>query len=240
MQKPLYPLKNMRITQGYGTGTHIDSFAIDDGGFDSGIENIFAPFTGVIKKIYKDDANEVWLESLDKVEYPDGTIDYMTIMFAHCNDVSNLRINQIISQGTAFYSEGTKGNASGNHCHIECGRGMFTGTGWYKNNSGFWNINNSKKPQECFWVDDTINIINDNNYNFKKISAKNNVIIESLDDDISNEETEIETNEEENKSEKIENLSTEEKILQPKLIFTCEKDDIYAIKLKKNQKLFLK
>lgn len=50
MEKPIYPLKNMRITQGYEEGTHIDSFAIDDAGLDSGIESIYAPFTGTIKK----------------------------------------------------------------------------------------------------------------------------------------------------------------------------------------------
>ena len=90
MEKPLYPFKNMRITQGYNEGTHIDSYAIDDAGKDTGISKIRAPYTGIIKKIYKDDANEVWLESIDKVEYPDGTKDYLTMMFAHSNDISNL------------------------------------------------------------------------------------------------------------------------------------------------------
>ena len=71
MEKPLYPCYNMRITQGYGEGTHADSYAIDDAGKDTGISKLRAPFTGIIKKIYTDDANEVWLESIDKVEYPD-------------------------------------------------------------------------------------------------------------------------------------------------------------------------
>ena len=43
MEKPLYPLKNMRITQGYNEGTHIDSYAIDDAGKDTGISKIRAP-----------------------------------------------------------------------------------------------------------------------------------------------------------------------------------------------------
>ena len=85
MERPLYPSPYMRITQGYGVGTHRDSYAIDDGGMDTGIDNIKAPFTGIIKKIYTADANEVWLESVDQVLYPDGTIDYMTILFVHDN-----------------------------------------------------------------------------------------------------------------------------------------------------------
>lgn len=50
MEKPIYPLKNMRITQRYGEGTHINSFAIDDAGKDTGIEEVYAPFTGTIKR----------------------------------------------------------------------------------------------------------------------------------------------------------------------------------------------
>ena len=59
MEKPLYPSSVMRITQGYNEGTHRDSFAIDDAGADTSISKIKAPFTGIIKKIYQQDANEV-------------------------------------------------------------------------------------------------------------------------------------------------------------------------------------
>ena len=130
MEKPLFPCEYLRITQGYNEGTHKDSYAIDNAGKDTGISDIYAPFTGIIKKIYKNDANEVWLESIDKVEYPDNTIDYMTIMFAHDNNINELFVGKRINQGDVFYQEGTKGNASGNHCHIECGKGKFNGTGW--------------------------------------------------------------------------------------------------------------
>ena len=48
--KPIYPSPYMRITQGYMTGTHKDSYAIDDAGSDSGIDFIVAPFTGILEK----------------------------------------------------------------------------------------------------------------------------------------------------------------------------------------------
>ena len=108
MEKPLYPSHNMRITQGYEEGTHLGSYAIDNAGKDSSKEIIYAPFTGVIKKIFQNDANEVWLESCDKVEYPDGTIDYMTVMFAHADDVSHLFVGKRINKNEAFYAEGVK------------------------------------------------------------------------------------------------------------------------------------
>lgn len=217
MEKPIYPSIYMRITQGYMTGTHADSFAIDEAGMDTGIDYIRAPFTGIIKKIYTADANEVWLESIDEVLYPDGTIDYMTILFCHDNDVSNLFIGKKIDKGSIFYEEGKKGNATGNHCHIECAKGKFSGTGWHKNSGGYWSIDNGKKPEECLWIDDTIKILDSNGYIFK------NVYIDTPEAK--------ESNEIEIPNDIVENI--------PKLIFTCETDDMYAIELKKGQKLYL-
>lgn len=169
MEKAMYPSKIMRITQKDHEGTHAACWAVDEACADGGISNLRAPFTGIIRKIYTADANEVWLESVDKVEYPDGTKDYMTIMFCHDNDVSDLWIGKIIKQGEVFYSEGTKGNATGNHVHFECGKGKFTGTGWHKDAAGYWSINNGKKVTECLFVDDSYKILNSKGYSFKNV-----------------------------------------------------------------------
>ncbi len=229
MEKPIFPSKYIRITQGYNVGTHKDSYAIDNADKDSGISPIYAPFTGIIKKIYQNDANEVWLESSEKVEYPDGTIDYLTVMFAHNNDVSNLFVGKEIKQNEQFYKEGTKGNVTGNHCHIECGRGKFTGTGWHKNASGFWSINNGKKPEECLWIDDTITILNSNNYNFKKISTK------TVEENPKEEPTSDTKKDEDNK----EKDTTKKEDKQQTIIFTFQapKADLYGVYLKEKEKL---
>lgn len=217
MEKPLFPSEYMRITQGYMEGTHKDSYAIDNAGKDSGISDLYAPFTGIVKKIYTTDANEVWLESIEPVEYPDGTIDYMTVLFAHDNDVSNLFVGKRINKKEIFYQEGTKGNVTGNHCHIECGKGRYNGTGWHKNNAGYWSINNGKKPEECLWLDDNIKVLNSNNYQFKKISTE---IVDKK------EETSIST--EPVKKENSPKSKTE---------FIAKKTDLYGVYLKENQKI---
>lgn len=170
MEKIKYPSQYMKITQGYGEGTHVDSYAIDEAGSDAGIDFLVAPFTGIIKKIYLADANEVWLESIDKVLFADGTVDYATIMLCHDNDVSNLKVGQVIKQGERFYEEGQKGFARGNHCHLEIALGKFTGTGWHRNSAGYWSINNGKKPEECYVIDDSHIIMNNYGYNFKHIN----------------------------------------------------------------------
>lgn len=167
MEKAMYPSKIMRITQKDHEGTHAACWAVDEACENGNISSLFAPFTGKIKKIYAKDANEVWLESIDPVLYADGTKDYMTIMFCHDNDVSDLYVGKIIKQGTIFYQEGTRGNATGNHCHFECGRGRFTDSGWHKDSAGYWSINNGKKVTECLFIDDTYKILNAKGYVFK-------------------------------------------------------------------------
>lgn len=168
----MYPSRYIRITQKDHVGTHKCSWAVDEAGSDGGIDYLIAPFTAKVKKIYTADANEVWLESINKVEYADGTKDYMTIMFAHDNNVSNLKVGQTIKQGQRFYEEGTKGGATGNHCHFECGKGKFVNSGWHKNSAGYWSINNGKKVTECLFIDKTYKVINTKGYTFKKVEQK--------------------------------------------------------------------
>ena len=235
MEKPIYPLKNMRITQYYNEGTHINSFAIDDAGKDTKIENVYAPFTGTIKKIYSQDANEVWLESDNPVEYPDGTIDYMTILFAHANDISNLYVGKKVNQKEAFYQEGTSGNATGNHCHIECAKGKFQSPGWTANKEGYYVIINGKSPEECLWIENTTNIINNNGYNFKKIPEEDTTKLKKEDFNIEQLES---LPEKPNTEEGNSNLENQE--ILPKLIYTSPKDDLYGIYLKKGEQLYLK
>ena len=240
MEKPIFPSKYIRITQGYNVGTHKDSFAIDNAGKDGGISTIYAPFTGIIKKIYSNDANEVWLESNNPVEFADGTKDYLTVLFAHCNNVSNLFVGKEIKQNEAFYQEGTKGNATGNHCHIECGKGKFTGTGWHKNNAGYWSINNGKKPEECFWLDNTITIIDTNGYNFKKISTSK---VEKENTTIINNNTKASTvNKNKNQTTQKENNIKNNNKPQEKTIvkFKAPKKDLYGIYLNKDEVLTVK
>ena len=169
MQYPMYPCKVIRITQKDHEGTHSACWAVDEAGVDGGISNFIMPFDGTVKKLYPADANEVWVQSDSKVKYADGTEDYMTIMFAHDNDISNLKVGQKIKAGTVFYQEGTKGKAYGNHVHFECGKGKFSGSGWYQDASGAWSIINGKKATDCLWIDDSYKVVDTRGYSFKKV-----------------------------------------------------------------------
>ena len=179
MQKAVLLLDYLNITQGANDDfSHKGDKAIDLAGKDNNIESLKAPFTGIIKRIYTN-VNAVWLESLDKVEYADGTIDYMTVLTFHDNDVSNLYVGKIVKQGEVYYEEGTKGNTTGNHIHLAVGKGKFTSNGWYKNEYGNWCINNQYDVYKALFILDNIKIINSGGYKWVKtnsLTVENNYI----------------------------------------------------------------
>jgi LysM repeat protein len=93
--------------------------------------------------------------------------DYMTIMIAHDNDVSNLYVGKTIKQGDVFYQEGTAGNATGNHVQLSVARGKFTDTGWHENEYGNWEINNEIDPTKALWLRRDTVVINNGGYTWK-------------------------------------------------------------------------
>ena len=167
MEKAIFPLRYMNVTQGIdGAYSHKGTLAIDFG--NSGVkEKLYAPFTGTIKKVYTYSGNFVWLESNEPVYWADGTIDYMTFLTGHYNDVSDLYVGKVIKQGEVYYEQGNAGNATGIHTHLEVGKGKFTGTGWFKNQYDIWMINNAVHPAKALFVTKDTRVIDDGGYNFK-------------------------------------------------------------------------
>ncbi len=148
MEKAILNVDNLYISQGMnGTYSHQGDLAIDI----SRLTYLKAPFTGIIKKIYPK-CNGVWLESINKVEYADGTIDFMNIMTLHANDISNLKVGQIIKQGTIYYHPGIKGQVTGTHIHLAIGKGKFLGTGWIKNSYSNWCIHNQYDVTKALFI----------------------------------------------------------------------------------------
>lgn len=176
MEKIIYPLKNMWVTQIPGQGTHKYSQALDDQGLNyATIDKIYAPFTGKIIRKYPSEC-EIWFESVDKVEFADGTIDYATVLFAHRDKYDDLKENVVYKQGEVIYSEGTKGankvGGAQRHVHFECCAGKTTGSGWAPAKDGTWNLVKGKAPQNCYFITDEINVIKTGGLNFKKISTR--------------------------------------------------------------------
>ena len=121
----LYPSETLCVTQGaYDTYSHQKQNALD---ITTKNKSVYAPFTGKIVRIDRGYSryNTVWLQSCDKVVYADGSVDYMTVVFMHDNNVSDLSVGQIVGQGEYFYDMGVAGGATGSHVHIACIRGKY-------------------------------------------------------------------------------------------------------------------
>ncbi len=121
----LFPADSMRITQGrFDTYSHMRQNAIDMQPTNS---MVFAPFNAKIvrKDVGYAVCNGVWIQSVDKVRYADGSFDYMTVLYMHDDNIDNLSIGQMLTQGEFFYQSGTTGNSSGAHVHIAVYRGEY-------------------------------------------------------------------------------------------------------------------
>lgn len=121
----LFPADSMRITQtAFDTYSHMRQNAIDMQPTNS---MAFAPFNAQIVRMDPGygPCNGVWIQSVDKVRYADGSYDYMTVLFMHDDNISNLSVGQMLTQGEYFYQSGTTGNSSGAHIHVAVYRGEY-------------------------------------------------------------------------------------------------------------------
>ena len=165
-QKAMFIMDTINISQGmYGSYSHQGSKAIDLTGRDGGIDPAYAPFDG--KVVYMStSAAYIIYQSLNPVEFADGTVDYMTVWVMHDDNVGRFSIGQTFSQGQHFFNEGSSGYATGNHIHLECARGTYQGQ--YKNSYGVWCINNQINPYDALYLSNSTEIINGYGYNWRR------------------------------------------------------------------------
>lgn len=66
-------------------------------------------------------------QSLNPVHFADGSLDYLGLIVYHDNDIQNgtySSVGTIKRQGEIFNRSGTGGNVSGDHLHLETGKGQ--------------------------------------------------------------------------------------------------------------------
>ena len=117
-----------------------DSLVVTQGAFDSyshQVQNaldiqptegmVRAPFNATVVRIDASEiaCNAVWIQSTNKVRYADGSYDYMTAIFLHDNNISDLYVGQGLKQGEYFYHSGDYGISSGKHVHVSFYRGEY-------------------------------------------------------------------------------------------------------------------
>ena len=165
------PFKRMHVTQ-YDNGnySHQGSDAWDITSGTAGIKDpYFAPCDLICKAI---DLNYAftWWQSVNKVKFADGTVDYVTLMFGHDENI-NAKVGMTIKKGTQVGNMGVGGNATGVHCHIEVAKGQYKGK-WYKNDKGVYCLYNSIKFYDAFYMDG-VQLINVECDEFKYLETEN-------------------------------------------------------------------
>lgn len=160
----LCPFTDMYISQGSnGTYSHKGIMANDVRGKVAGIKYpYYAPCKIKCLATYPESGQSMW-QSVNKVRFANGRVDYATIMIAH-DDTMDCKVGQVIEQGSQLGNMGTKGNATGVHCHIEISQS--NDRTWKKNKYGNYCFNNEYDTDECYFVDNT-NIIKGNGGNWR-------------------------------------------------------------------------
>gem|GEM_PF-2142847 len=124
-ERAMYPGNVLTITQGpFDEYSHQEQNAIDMQVYSG--DSITAPFTCRVMAVNEECGNVVWVQSTSEVLFANGTYDYMTCMFMHDDDISDIYVGEVILQGQPFYEMGTAGYADGVHCHISCYRGEWS------------------------------------------------------------------------------------------------------------------
>lgn len=240
----LCPFTDMYITQGSnGSYSHKGTMSNDVRGLQSGVRYpYYAPCTVKCIKITPSYGEARW-QSVNKVRFSNGRIDYATFETAH-DDSFNAKVGQVVPQGVQLGNMGTKAGdnkTTGVHCHIQISQS--NDSTYYRNKYGILQFNNEYDTDDCYFMDGT-NIMNVKSANWKYL--KDVPVEEVKKEDVKEEPKEDSTTKIAELQEVINSLNEEIKKLneqleeQPKLIFTSPKTDYYAIKLLEERELYIK
>lgn len=164
VQVALFPLRGFSISQPwYGSFSHDGSryYATDFLGKDENGNRVYrapcyAPVD--IKLLWKDpvQCGALW-QSVNKVHFADGSVDYLGIIVYHDNDIQTgnyANIGDVVTQGNIFNRTGTGGNVTGDHVHLETGKGEVNLS---QSRYHFYDTTDCKRivPDKALFVNDT-------------------------------------------------------------------------------------
>ena len=153
----LFPFEYLYMSQLEGGNfSHINTYIIDFLGWDANGRVLqcpfYAPCTLECVDIWDSSSNNRVYQSVHKVHLADGTLDYLTIAFAHDdNPVHN--VGDIIQQGALLGHTGTTGQVTGDHTHTCCGKGVYQG--YTQRAGGHYDLTNRIHYWQGVYVNDT-------------------------------------------------------------------------------------
>ena len=168
IQDILCPFTDIVITQGSGYAdgnfSHKGTRAVDVRGIEPGVKYpYYAPFDCKAVFVDKSYGETVW-QSLEKVRFTDGNIDYCTFLTVH-DDTHNFGVGYVAKQGEQIGNMGVAGYATGVHCHIEFAKGKQR---LAKNSYGVWGLTNAVEIEDACFMDNTNIIVGVANWKYLK------------------------------------------------------------------------
>ena len=154
----LFPFEYMYMSQDEGGDySHAGTYAIDFLGWGANGRiyqcPFYAPCTLRCVDIWDASNNNRVYQSIDKVHLADGSLDYLTIAFAH-DDNPLYGIGDTIPQGQILGHTGTYGNVTGDHTHSNAGKGQYGGYVQVGDNK--WDLVNRCHYWDATYVNDTV------------------------------------------------------------------------------------
>ena len=152
----LFPLAYLYMSQDEGGSySHLYTYSIDLLGWGANGRILKCPYYAPCscKCVQVGSGSVVW-QSLNKVHFADGTLDYVTFHFAHDDNTSNHYVGQIINQGDLIGKTGQTGNVTGDHVHFNTARGTYKG--FYDVGTGHYQLRNATHVYDTCYVNDTV------------------------------------------------------------------------------------
>ena len=166
-----FPFEYLYMSQDEGGDySHVNTYNIDFLGWGANgrIYNcpFYAPVTLECVEVSSASDNNRIYQSINKVHLADGSLDYLTIAFAHDNTPIH-NVGDIIFQGELLGHTGTAGYVTGDHTHSCCGKGLYQG--YTEREGGHWDLTNRVHYWLATYVNDTV-IVNGFNHNWIEYS----------------------------------------------------------------------
>lgn len=174
----LFPMPYMYISQGEmmpdTSWSHYNTYNMDFQGWGANGRiyqaPLYAPVTCEVVALWDyNGTHTVTFESVDKVHFADGSLDYMTFEFTHAVNPPYHTIGQRINQGDLIYYTGTFGNGQagyyGDHVHICCGKGHYSG--YTRRVGGHYDLTNRYHLYNSLYINDTVISYDGHSYPWK-------------------------------------------------------------------------
>lgn len=160
LEVALFPMPYLYMTQDEGGDySHVGTYNIDFVGYN-GTSTItqaplYAPCTMQVISYHPTTSggNAVIFESTSRVHFADGTTDFMTLMFMHCNNPPYTNVGDVVRQGQLCYRTGTYGYVTGDHVHSCLGQGR--GGTFVERAGGNYDLSNRIHYWNGVYVNDT-------------------------------------------------------------------------------------